>query len=83
MKEKILALLPTRIYLELKYWNFRKSNRQTYKHLQNMRQLTADKDYSYKLFDDKPFTELKVSNLEMVDKIGMRRCLEMHYLTML
>jgi len=53
VKEKILAILPTRIYLELKYLNFQKSNKQAYAHLQNMRQLTTDKDYSYKPFDDK------------------------------
>lgn len=45
-------MLPTRIYLELKWWDFKVTRRDAYEQLQNMRRTTTENGFSYKPFDE-------------------------------
>lgn len=51
MKRKILKILPSRIYLELKRWNYKRSKSGDFEYLQSMRRTTSEKGYSFELFD--------------------------------
>jgi len=53
MKQRILDMLPPRIYLELKFWDYRVAHRARFKELQDMRSITTKDGYSYKPFDDR------------------------------
>lgn len=53
MNQQILAMLPPRLYLKLKHWDFRRSHGEQYRELQARRSLATDSDYSYKPFDDR------------------------------
>jgi hypothetical protein len=53
MKQKILDVLPPKIYLRLKYWDYRVTHKDRFAELQDMRKVTTDQGYSYKPFDEK------------------------------
>lgn len=53
MKQKLLDLLPPKVYLTLKHWDYKCTHRAQFKHLQDMRRLSTEDGYSYKPFDDK------------------------------
>jgi len=52
LKKKILSLLPNRIYLELKWLDFKQSNSDDYKRLKSLRTTLSETNHSYKGFDD-------------------------------
>lgn len=52
MKQMLLDMLPPRIYLELRRWDYKRSNKLRFESLQNMRKTTSTQGYSYKPFDE-------------------------------
>lgn len=53
MKQQLLDVLPPRMYLTLKHWDYRLSHRVRYGELQRTRTTTTEQGYSYKPFDDR------------------------------
>ncbi|WP_200348644.1 sulfotransferase family 2 domain-containing protein [Halochromatium glycolicum] len=53
MKNVIYDMLPQRIYLELKRWDYKRSKSVGFEYSQWMRKATSKKGYSYKPFDEK------------------------------
>lgn len=53
IKQRILKLLPTRIYLELKFWDYKRTKKSNFEQMQNLRRITSANGYSFKPFDDK------------------------------
>lgn len=53
MRQKIIELLPPRIYLELRHWDYRLSHKSQFKDALEMSQKETVEGYSYKPFDDK------------------------------
>lgn len=52
MKQRLLELLPPRIYLELKRWDYKRTRRERFLDQQTRRQVVTEDGYSYKPFDD-------------------------------
>lgn len=52
MKEALLKTLPPRIYLALRRWDYRRTCKEKFGQLQDMRRLVTTDGYSYKPFDD-------------------------------
>lgn len=51
MKQKLIDVLPTRVYLELKHWRFQRDCPGQFDQMQDLRITTDDRGYSYKPFD--------------------------------
>lgn len=52
MKQSVLELLPSGVYLRLKHWDYRRKHQPRFEELQKMRIAATEEGYSYKPFDD-------------------------------
>ena len=53
MKQRLLSILPTRIFLEIRWLDFKISNRKAFDNIQRQRRSEGDGNYSFKPFDEK------------------------------
>lgn len=51
MMQQILGMLPPRMYLELKYWDYRRTQKVKFEAMQKRRRNTSENGYSYEPFD--------------------------------
>lgn len=52
MKQRLLEILPPRIYLELKRWDYKRTRSEQFMDQQARRRMVTEDGYSYKPFDD-------------------------------